>query len=124
VYQLFSFPKNTSLGKMRVEQSITVQTNTGFDPGIRTKTRITRFRYCGPNPILGVTNPRTLDVKRTLMATKLQRRNMRKESKREEEEKKERSRERRASKVSIKELYSLLISIFFISSLYMKEIYL
>jgi len=58
------------------------------------------------------------------MATKLQRRNMRKERKREEEEKKERSRERRASKVNIKELYSVLISIFFPFSLYMKEIYL
>ncbi|QCE10800.1 hypothetical protein DEO72_LG10g2032 [Vigna unguiculata] len=34
------------------------------------------------------------------MATKLQRRNMRKERKREEEEKKERSRERKASKMN------------------------
>jgi len=47
------------------------------------------------------------------MATKLQRRIMRKERKREEEKKKERSRERKASKVNIKELNSVLISVFF-----------
>jgi len=58
------------------------------------------------------------------MATKLQRRIMRKERKREEEKKKERSRERKASKVNIKELNSVFDFCILLHLLYMWEIYL